>query len=60
LFFFLDKKEPKNQDLQKKFEKSTARSTEILKLTASWRFIQKESLSFRLPEFFQTFSEGRF
>jgi len=33
LFFSLDGKEPKDQDCQKKSEKSTVRVTEILKLT---------------------------
>jgi hypothetical protein len=33
LFFSLDRKEPKDQDCQKKSENSTVRVTEILKLT---------------------------
>jgi len=32
LFFFLDKKEPKNQDRQEKSPNSAARCTKILKL----------------------------
>jgi hypothetical protein len=59
MFFFLDKKEPKNQDCQKKSDNSSAHYTKILKLTASWRFKQSEFWTFRSPELLLIFSQGR-
>jgi hypothetical protein len=59
LFFSPDRKEQKDHDYQKKLGKLTAYFTEILKLTASWRFKQSEFHPFRSPDFLLIFSEDQ-
>ncbi len=60
LFFSLDRKEPKDQDYQKKSGNSSARFPEILKLApTSSGLKQSEFRTFCLPEFSLIFSEGQ-
>ncbi len=60
LFFSLDRKEPKDQDYQKKSGNSTVRFTEILKLAPTPSGLrQSEFQAFCSPEFSLIFSKGR-